>query len=472
MKRVNIYPDENRTLKEVLTKYNPHELLYVPIEVGKYTLKSAAVTFFGDIVTPHFEFTYNNHGIKFFSNKIEKAANNSNAKKVFIGLESSGHYHINLTYRLRSLGYSVEVINPIDTWKERTNSHSKTDTIDLETIARVLISNKGKRVTIPEGTYYDLFRATRTRRQFVKRQVSSKNIITSLVDRIFPGIWPKDEPIFSDHWSKGSLLLLLHYPHPQQVIRLGVNRLVRFLQRNNTKLGERTAHKIIAAARNSPCRPLKDTETDILALKRHIKALKYYMETITEFEAKIATLLIQTPGTYLLSIPGISFVYAGDFTGAIGDISRFSYYKQIISLAGNCPKLNQSAEYTPDGSTLSQHGKKFLRSTLNQIALSLTTHCPGWHDYYSNKQYQKPDKPGIAKIATGNKFIKLSFALMKKETLYKPNPLFIDEKDYYCSVYRKMMEKLHPYKVNDIPEERNYLLKIKKNIEKKYRVDL
>ncbi|MFQ6078799.1 MAG: IS110 family transposase [Thermodesulfobacteriota bacterium] len=468
MRRTNIYQNENYKLKEVLTQYNLGEILYVPIEVGKYNLESSVINFFGDIIIPTFRFPYNNHGIRFFSTKIEKAIKRCDARKVFIGLEASGHYHINLTFRLESLGYSVEVINPIDTWKDRINAHTKTDHIDLQAIARVLISNKGTRIAIPEGVYYDLHRVTRTRRHFVKCKVSSKNIITSLVDRIFPGLWSKQDPIFSDNWGKGSLLLLEHYPHPQQVIRLGVNRLSRFLQRNNTKLREKTAHKIMAAAKNSPSRPLKDVKMDILALKYHIKALKYYLQTITELEGEIAKLLVQTPGTYLLSIPGISLVYAGDFVGAIGNISRFTYYKQIISLAGNCPRVNQSAEYTPDGSTLSQHGKNFLRTTLNQIALSLSAHCPEFHRYYCNKQYQKPDKPGIAKIATGNKFVKLAFALMTKETLYRPNPLYVDEREYYLSVYQKMIHKLHPFSVDDVPKERNYLLKIKK----KYKLKL
>ncbi|MFQ6003250.1 MAG: transposase [Candidatus Zixiibacteriota bacterium] len=372
MRRTNIYQNENYKLKEVLTQYNLGEILYVPIEVGKYNLESSVINFFGDIIIPTFRFPYNNHGIRFFSTKIEKAIKRCDARKVFIGLEASGHYHINLTFRLESLGYSVEVINPIDTWKDRINAHTKTDHIDLQAIARVLISNKGTRIAIPEGVYYDLHRVTRTRRHFVKCKVSSKNIITSLVDRIFPGLWSKQDPIFSDNWGKGSLLLLEHYPHPQQVIRLGVNRLSRFLQRNNTKLREKTAHKIMAAAKNSPSRPLKDVKMDILALKYHIKALKYYLQTITELEGEIAKLLVQTPGTYLLSIPGISLVYAGDFVGAIGNISRFTYYKQIISLAGNCPRVNQSAEYTPDGSTLSQHGKNYPQSDSSLLECPLS----------------------------------------------------------------------------------------------------
>jgi len=60
---------------------------------------------------------------------------------------------------------------------------------------------------------------------------------------------------------------------------------------------------------------------DILALKSHLKAYRIYQEIISNLENEIAHLLVQTPGVYLLSIPGISVVYAGEFTGEIGDIS-------------------------------------------------------------------------------------------------------------------------------------------------------
>ncbi|MFQ6003251.1 MAG: hypothetical protein ACE5KJ_05835 [Candidatus Zixiibacteriota bacterium] len=57
---------------------------------------------------------------------------------------------------------------------------------------------------------------------------------------------------------------------------------------------------------------------------------------------------------------------------------------------------------------------------------------------------------------------------MTKETLYRPNPLYVDEREYYLSVYQKMIHKLHPFSVDDVPKERNYLLKIKK----KYKLKL
>jgi hypothetical protein len=42
MKTKSIYPESNRSqLKELMAKYSPRELLYVPIDVAKYNHKAA-----------------------------------------------------------------------------------------------------------------------------------------------------------------------------------------------------------------------------------------------------------------------------------------------------------------------------------------------------------------------------------------------------------------------------------------------
>ena len=468
MKIKNIFRNNNQILKETLSMYKPKDILYVPIEIGKFNHKAGIVNFFGDVIINPFEFPYNKHGLDFFLKKLQSAMKISSAKKIFIGCESTGHYHLNLVYHLKQLNLPVESINPRDTSRENPNKNAKSDIIDLNAIARCLISNKGGRQVIPEGIYYNLQRATRTRRKFVQRETSSKNTITSLVDRIFPGLWDKDNSIFSDKWGKASLLLLQHYPHPHQIIRLGEKRLTQFLRKHNTKLGEETSHKIISAAKNCLTKPQEELKMDIFALNAHIKVLLIYQEIIPQLQQEIASLLIQTPGIYLLSVDGISLIYASEFTGEVGDITRFAYAQQIISFAGSSSRKFSSAEYQAENLPITRFGSAFLRTTLNQIALSLNAWCDPFHHYYTKKALEKKDKPGIARIATGNKFVKLAFALMKKEQLYRPKGLLLDEKSYYLDVWKKILTKLDGFDFSQVPPETNYLLKIKKQLQQQY----
>ena len=95
------------------------EILYISIDVAKYNHSAMIVNFFGDIIIPKFDFPYNNHGIDFFRKKLKIAQKQTQAKKLFLGLESTGHYHENLVASLGSSGYDVQVIRPIDSKNER-----------------------------------------------------------------------------------------------------------------------------------------------------------------------------------------------------------------------------------------------------------------------------------------------------------------------------------------------------------------
>jgi len=466
----NIYRNGNQALKEALEQYKPSQILYVPLEIGKYNHKAKIVNFLGDVLIKPVEFANSNNGLKFLLEKIKDAQKIASARKIFCGCESCGHYHLNIVYHLKQSGLPVEPINPRDVRKENPNKDAKNDLIDLNAIARTMIYNKGSRQVIPEGVYYKIQRASRTRMNLVQRRTSSRNIITGLVDRIFPGLWDKDDSVFSQRFGKASLLLLEHYPHPKKISLLGEKRLSRFLRKNNTKLGEETAKKIVQKAEESLSKPEEELGMDILSLRCHIKVLRQYEEVIQTLEKEIALLLLQTPGTYLLSIPGIGAEYASQFTAEVGDIQRFAYANQIISFAGICSRVFESSEYEANGLPMTKRGSKFLRTTLNQISLSLNSHCKPFHIYYERKREEKKDRPGIARIATGNRAVKLFFALMKKEELYKPRDL-VDEKKYYIQLWKKILEKLGKIDLNLLPKE-NYLVKIKKEIEDKYGLKL
>lgn len=456
-------------LRNLLDNCKPEQLLYAPIDVAKYNHSAMIVNLLGEVIIPKFDFPYNLHGIDFLKNKLQSACDISQAKKLFLALESTGHYHENLVASLSLSGYDITIIRPIDSKNERDNVHAKTDAIDLSAIAKVIISNKGTRSNMPDAIYYNLQRASRTHRQLTWQETRVKNIITMLVDKTFTGLWNPDNAIFSDKWGKASLLFVEHYPTPQQTIKMGAKRISEFFKKHNTKLNIDTAETIIALAKNTPSRPLDVMESDILALKANISVLETLTSTIQQQKKQMVKYLVQTPGVYLLSIPGISVVYASDFTAEVGDIHRFAYAGQVISLAGTAPRKYQSGELDKANLPTSHKGKNLLRMTVNQIALSLNTHCPEFHKYYSDKLFHYQDAPPKARTATANRFIKLAYAMMKNETLYYSktrNPL-TTQKEYYESVWSKMKEKLSDYLTDDIPQN-NYFTRIQNQLGEQY----
>ncbi len=121
----SIFKTTGTNLRDVLASHDLGEILYTSIDVAKYNHSAMVVNFFGDVIIPKFDFPYNEHGINFLKKKMQIAQKQTRAKKLFLGLESTGHYHENLVASLTASGYDVQVIRPIDSKNERDNVHAK-----------------------------------------------------------------------------------------------------------------------------------------------------------------------------------------------------------------------------------------------------------------------------------------------------------------------------------------------------------
>ncbi len=475
----NIKRTKGLKFRQMLKNYSLEELLFCPIEVAKYEYEASFVNYYGDIILPPFPFPNNKQGVSMYLDKLHKASENMNAKKTIIGLESSGHYHENLIISLENKGYEVILINPYEVWKERDNYIRKTDSVDLRPITSALIHNRGSLTKLKRDIQYKLQRATRTRRKFIQHRSQYKTIIRSLIDRIFPGYQDKDDPIFSNFWGKGSLLILENYPAPQRIISMGVNRLTRFLKKHNTKLGRSTAEKLVARAKNALARDYHELEIDIMALKKYIRLVKELSSDIEELEKQIAKLFIQTPGLYLLSIRGISLIYASELMAEIGSFNYYQHYRQILDLAGASPKMRQSGQYEAKGLPISNRGNKYLRTTINQLGNSLKSKGKKGCTYFASFAQRLLDRgkhPRCVNFAVGSKFVRVAMAMVLSESFFNPptveNYVSSNQKNFMISTYHSVARKLSNFS-SDLPvNEDNYLSKIRNRIEKKYNVTL
>lgn len=476
---MNIKKDKGLKFRQMLKDYSLDELLFAPIDVAKFKHDGAFVNYYGDVVLPPFTFTNNQEGVRLYLSKLSEAKAKTGAKKIIMGLESTGHYHENLQIALEKSGLEVILINPFEVWQERDCRSRKTDELDLGTIANVLIHNKGSLTKLKHELQYKLMRATRSRRKFVQQQATAKVIIRSLVDRIFPGLQDNNDPVFSQFWGKASLLLLEKYPAPQNIISLGEKRLARFFSRNNTKLGLSTAEKLVALAKNSLTRNYDELEIDLLVLAKYLRLLKELDSFIQELEQQIVKLFIQTPGVYLLSIPSVSLIYAAEYIAEIGDPSRYQHYRQIISLAGAAPRVYESGEYAAAGLPISKHGNKFLRTTINQLGNSLKCNgkkgCP-YFAAFSQRLLDRGKHPRSVNFAVGAKFVRVSLPMLKQETFFRPPTvrayLNLDEKQFMVTCYQTIIRKLSNFSSDNLISEDNYLTKIKKQIETNYHVNI
>ena len=167
-------------------------MVIVPIDAAKHHPKALICNYFGDILEDSFFFSVNMSGIKLLLEKIQRAILNHNAKRVFVGIEATGHYHEDIVRELEKHGYEVTIINPYTTFEERASvlNWSKTDDLDLAAIAMAIIQNKGTESKLPLGIYDKLLTACRARRSEVNKRSALQievRLTTRKPDKTFPG---------------------------------------------------------------------------------------------------------------------------------------------------------------------------------------------------------------------------------------------------------------------------------------------
>ena len=127
-----------------------------------------------------------------------------------------------------------------------------------------------------------------------------------------------------------------------------------------------------------------------------------------------------TPGKYLLSIPGISTVLASIICSEIGDPNRFKTSHQLVSFAGMDATRYQSGELDSTGH-MSKTGSTYLR-----YALMLAAECTRKFDPYLKEAYEKKISEGkhhyVALSVVARKLCGIVLTIMREERKYEPYP--------------------------------------------------
>ena len=139
-----------------------------------------------------------------------------------IGLEATGHYHMNLIAFLHNHNYDVCEINPYfisQYLKTFSNRKNKNDFIDSEIISSYLMNHECK--SYPKGFYhiYALKSLTRQRESLIKARSRQLIELTNILDIIFPEF----KPFFNKKLSGTALYILNKYKTPTHIANMTID---------------------------------------------------------------------------------------------------------------------------------------------------------------------------------------------------------------------------------------------------------
>jgi len=411
------------TLQKRITRITPTTII-VGIDVAK-DLHWARITDYRGIDLMKPVKVHNNiDGYESLMAKIEKQCQKHGCDQVMVGMEPSGSYW-------RALGWYLELheskpvlvgVNPYHTKQAKElddNSQTKSDPKDALTIAHLIRDGRYHDTYLAEDEYAELRQLNAERQRLMKQISRANNVLIVLLDEFFP----EYATVWSNVTCPTSLELLKTYTFPSDVTAAPREELLEEIRRaSNGTEGVKLQKEMIRAASRSVGvkQGLKSVRLRILSL---IDELAYFEEKKTEVEAGLEAVMNTLQlGKILQSMLGVGPIISAAFLGEVGDISRFSNWKQVRSLAGLNLVENSSGKHK--GKTkVSKRGRSYLRHML-YMAGECGCRCnPEMRSFYRYLRDRKNNPlNGIqAVVATGLKIMRILFHLAKTGEHYDPN---------------------------------------------------
>lgn len=353
-------------------------MIYVGIDIAKLNHFASALSSDGEVLIEPFKFTNDSDGFFMLLSKLSSFDKGS----IVIGLESTAHYGNNLLMFLVPKGYKVCLINPIQTAVLRKNNirKTKTDKVDAYIIAKTLMLNELRYVSLQDIGFIQLKNLGRFRLKMVKQRTRLKIQLTSYVDQVFPEL----QYFFkSGIHHKGCYALLKEAPSPEAVASMHLTHLTHLLKTNSRgHFKKETALALRVLAQKSVGNGDKSLSIQIAQSIEQIELLDSQLKR-TEQEI---TDIITSLDSVIMTIPGIGAVNGGMILGEIGDIKRFSSPSKLLAFAGLDPSVYQSGNFQAKRTRMSKRGSRAFRYALMNAAHNVVKNNSTFKAYYDKKR--------------------------------------------------------------------------------------
>lgn len=362
--------------------------------------------------------------------RIFAAMTSNNIDSVLIGLEATSVYGDNLVYFLKedatlaSFDRKIHVLNPkqVNKFKESYNDLPKNDYVDAFVIADCLRFGRiNKEVYMDDYRYKALQNLTRARYFAVTNLTKEKQRFINVLFKKYSTM--TQEKVFSDTFSTTALAVYEKFESAETLAKMDLQELTAFIMekgKNRFPDPDAVAKALQKAARSSYRLPktVNDSVNQVLAIS--ITSIRALESQIKAFDKAITKQMELLPNV-LISIPGIGPVLSAGIMAEIGDINRFQNQAALAKYAGLAWQQHQSGDFEAQTTRMIHSGNRFLKYYLCEAAFSLVR-CDKEYNRFYHLKYKEVNRfqHKRALALTARKFVRLVFALLKDNRLYRP----------------------------------------------------
>lgn len=387
-------------------------MLFVGIDIAKRNHEASVIAQDGRVVRKAMRFANSQAGYNKFMDMVR-----SLSEPVVFGMEATGHYWLTLYTHLRNDGFTVHVINPIqsDALRGMYIRKTKTDSVDSVIIADVIRFGRYCETSVEPGDLQAMRELCRQRFYIIDMASDLKRKVIALLDQVFP----EYEKLFSDSFGVSSMELLSQYTTPEEMLSGSSQQLAEVLEKaSRGRLGAEKAVEIQDAARNSFGIVMASSSFSLI-IRQYIEQIRSLESSVDIFDAEIARLLSGFD-TQLTTITGIGPTLAAVILSEIGgDIRRFSSPAKLAAYAGVDPTVKQSGDFSGTRMKMSKRGSPYLRRAIWLASTVAAFKDPAIHALYEPKRAEGKDHMTVIGHIC-RKMISIIFAVLRDNTPYVP----------------------------------------------------
>ncbi len=385
----------------------------VGIDIGKNHHEASIVSPEGKQIGRSLRFATTHKGADSLMSFIFK--NIGNSPCVF-GMEATGHYWYPIYSFLKAKGYTIYVINPIqsDSLRKMYIRQTKNDSIDSFLIAEVIRFGQFGTTSMADENILAMRQLCRYRDSVISSRTEIKLRIGTIMEQIFP----EYEKQFSSLWLSTSMGILEKYLTPENIENAPIDELFEIIKdKSHNKLTMKKAISIREAASDTfGIKIAQDAFS--FQLKQLIDRMNFLDKQIEALDCQILE-YYEKFDCYLHTIPGIGMIAAATILAEIGDINRFKSSSALVAFAGIDPTVRQSGEFSSTHNHMSKRGSPYLRHAIFLAATTCSFHNSPLNAYYKKKREQGKHHL-TATGAVARKLTTVIYAVLRDGKPYEP----------------------------------------------------
>ena len=385
----------------------------VGIDIGKNHHEASIVSPEGKQIGRSLRFATTHKGADSLMRFIFK--NIGNSPCVF-GMEATGHYWYPIYSFLKAKGYTIYVINPIqsDSLRKMYIRQTKNDSIDSFLIAEVIRFGQFGTTSMADENILAMRQLCRYRDSVISSRTEIKLRIGTIMEQIFP----EYEKQFSSLWVSTSMGILEKYLTPENIENTPIDELFEIIKdKSHNRLTKAKAISIKEAAADTfGIKIAQDAFS--FQLKQLIDRMNFLDKQIEALDCQILE-YYEKFDCYLHTIPGIGMIGAATILAEIGDISRFKNSSALVAFAGIDPTVRQSGEFNSTHNHMSKRGSPYLRHAIFLAATTCSFHNSPLNAYYKKKRDQGKHHL-TATGAVARKLTTIIYAVLRDSKPYEP----------------------------------------------------